>query len=55
MKTFKITKKQIIKAERKALREIELELNGGWKATRKVHKSNKDYSRKYNPYLEMSF
>jgi len=53
MKTFKITKKQLLNADRKALREMELELNGGWKAIKKVHKSKKDYSRKFNLDLEL--
>lgn len=46
MKTFKITKEQIRKFDRKASREIELENSTGWTAVHKVHKSKKNYSRK---------
>lgn len=46
MKTFKITKEQIRKFDRKASREIELMDSTGWTATHKVHKSVKNYSRK---------
>ncbi len=45
-KTFKITKEQIHKMRRKASREEELEINGGWTAKNKIHKSDKQYSRK---------
>jgi hypothetical protein len=41
-----ITKQQQYVANRKASREQELELNGGWTAKHKVHKSMKNYSRK---------
>lgn len=42
----KITKEQQYKAMRKGNREAELEVNGGWTANHKVHKSVKAYSRK---------
>ena len=47
-KTFvgKVTKKQLYTAMRKENRENELKENGGWTATHKVHKSEKNYSRK---------
>ena len=35
-----------IKANRKGSREAELENEIGWKAVTKVHKSDKNYSRK---------
>lgn len=35
-----------IKANRKGSREAELENEQGWKAVHKVHKSDKNYSRK---------
>ena len=46
MKTYKITKEQLRKFDRKANREIELENATGWKAVRKVHPSKKTYNRK---------
>jgi len=46
MKVGKITKEQQYKEMRKTSREVELELNGGWTAKHKVHKSEKTYSRK---------
>lgn len=52
MKTFKITKKQLLNADRKALREIELETNGGWTTNKKIHKSKKSYARKFKLDLE---
>jgi len=42
----KITKEQQYSAMRKGNREAELEANGGWTATHKVHQSEKAYSRK---------
>ena len=45
-KKYKITKEQIMKSHRRISREIEMETNGKWTATHKIHKSNKTYSRK---------
>lgn len=42
----KITTEDMLSSYRKASREIELELNGGWTAKHKVHKSVKNYTRK---------
>lgn len=42
----KITKLDYIKSNRKASREIELEIMGGWISRHKVHKSKKSYNRK---------
>lgn len=36
----------MLSSYRKASREIELEINGGWTAKHKVHKSKKNYTRK---------
>lgn len=41
-----LTTEQIIKMERNARREEELENSNGWTAIHKVHKSKKTYSRK---------
>lgn len=51
MKTEKITigkftKESIMKANKIASREIELENSNGWKSVTKKHKSNRDYNRK---------
>lgn len=51
MKTGKIhigkfTIQDAIKAERKASREISLQNSTGWVSTHKVHKSEKNYTRK---------
>lgn len=46
MNIGRITKEQQLKEMRKKSREEELELNGGWTAKHKVHKSMKSYSRK---------
>ena len=43
--TIKVPKKAIIKANKKASRECELENSTGWKAKHKVHKTVKDYKR----------
>lgn len=43
---MKIGENEYIKACKKAEREIDLENSIGWKATHKVHKTNKDYKRK---------
>jgi len=43
---MKITKKDYIKAIRKANREIDLENSSGWTSVDKVHKSKKTYNRK---------
>ena len=45
-KKYTITKEQIMKSNRKISREIEMERDGKWTATHKVHKSDKTYSRK---------
>lgn len=42
----KFTKKDSLKASRKASREIELQNATGWISKHKVHKSVKDYTRK---------
>lgn len=42
----KIGIKQVLSSYRKASREIELEINGGWTAKNKIHKSKKSYTRK---------
>jgi hypothetical protein len=42
----KITTEDILPSYRKASREIELEINGGWKAKHKIHRSVKNYTRK---------
>lgn len=42
---IKVPKKALIKAGKKASREIELENSTGWKSTHKVHKTAKDYKR----------
>lgn len=42
----KITIKEYIKAVKKADREIQLEINPGWTAINKIHKSKKIYNRK---------
>lgn len=42
----KFTTDDYIKANRKASREIELEIMGGWVSKHKVHKSMKSYARK---------
>jgi hypothetical protein len=44
-KKYKITKEQIHTGQRKISREIEMERNGKWTATHKIHKSDKTYSR----------
>lgn len=50
MKTkTKITLDDYIKANRKASREIELEINIGFKAKDKPHKNKKRYNRKSQP------
>lgn len=38
--------KDTLSSYRKASREIELEFNDGWTAKHKVHKSEKNYTRK---------
>jgi hypothetical protein len=43
---MKLTKKDIIKANRKGSREAELENSTGFKKSHKVHKSKKAYTRK---------
>jgi hypothetical protein len=52
MKTGKInigkfTIQDTLKASKKASREMALENSTGWTATHKVHKSSKDYTRKF--------
>lgn len=47
VKIGKITKKQIIKMNKKISRDIELENQVGWKAICKIHKSKKQYNRKF--------
>jgi hypothetical protein len=42
----RITTEDYIKSNRKASREIELEIMGGWVSKHKVHKSVKNYTRK---------
>jgi hypothetical protein len=42
----KITTNDWIKTNRKASREIELDIFGGWTSKQKVHKSEKNYTRK---------
>lgn len=42
----KWTKHDELKANRKAMREHELENEGGWTSKHSVHKSKKNYSRK---------
>lgn len=46
IKIGKATKEHIVKAYKKASREMELENATGWVSKHKVHKSEKDYSRK---------
>jgi hypothetical protein len=41
----KFTTEDYIKSNRKASREIELEIMGGWVSKHKVHKSMKTYTR----------
>ena len=41
----KISIEQLRNADKKASREMELENSTGWVAVKKVHKSEKDYSR----------
>jgi len=41
-----VTKEQIMTNNRKVSREMEYETQDGWKANEKVHKSQKNYSRK---------
>ena len=43
---MKITKSQILKFNRKASREIELENLTGWVSKHKIHLSKKSYTRK---------
>ena len=43
---YKITREHAMKSHRKISREIEMEINGKWTATHKIHKSDKTYSRK---------
>ena len=45
-KKYTITKEQIRKSNRKISREIEMERDGKWTATHKVHPSDKTYNRK---------
>ena len=42
----RVTKEQIMTNNRKISREMEYENQDGWKANEKVHKSQKNYSRK---------
>jgi hypothetical protein len=42
----KVTKEQLLKASKKASRELELENSIGWVSNHKVHKSKKTYTRK---------
>lgn len=42
----KITFEHIMKANKKASRDMNLENSTGWVATHKSHKSEKDYTRK---------
>lgn len=42
----KVTKEQLLKASKKASRELELENSIGWVSKHKVHKSKKNYNRK---------
>lgn len=46
VKIGEVTKEQIIKSRKKESRRIEIELSNGWTAVNKVHKSQKNYSRK---------
>jgi hypothetical protein len=43
---MKVTKNQILKFNRKASREIELENLTGWVSKHKIHPSKKAYTRK---------
>lgn len=40
-------KKDVLKANRRGSREAELENSTGWKAVTKIHKSKKQYTRKF--------
>ena len=51
----KVTKEQLMKASRKASRELELENSIGWVSTHKVHKSKKAYTRKFKHKKNYSF
>jgi len=42
----RITTEDYIKSNRKASREIEIEIMGGWASKHKAHKSVKSYTRK---------
>jgi len=44
----KISIKDYIKAVKKADRDIQLEINPGWVAVSKIHKSEKIYNRRNN-------
>lgn len=46
VKPLKITKGQQYKMLRKASRELEIEVNGGWVSKHKIHRSKKAYHRK---------
>jgi len=51
----KVSKEQLMKASRKASRELELENSIGWVSTHKVHKSKKNYTRKDKYKKDYSF
>jgi hypothetical protein len=46
----RVTKSDIMKANKKASREMNLENSTGWVCVRKSHKSEKDYNRKKKTY-----
>lgn len=52
-KIGRITKEQIEKSRRAESRRIEIENSIGWSATHKVHKTQKDYTRK--PKYKMDY
>ena len=50
-----VSKEQLMKASRKASRELELENSIGWVSTHKVHKSKKTYNRTKKHKKDYSF
>lgn len=44
---IKLTKKDLTNSRKKASREIELENQVGWNSILKVHRSKKNYTRKF--------
>lgn len=51
----KVTFEDIMKANKKASREMNLENSTGWNSVRKIHKSVKDYTRKPKHKKSYSF